>query len=129
MPCEISYADTTIENQEMQNSPGAAKLRAAFKANRCNPVKNVNFGTVEAYYKTILSPCSTGFQVGGFSGGSAVPVGQCNARYTIWNDAGAHSFFLHGPPNVPTCFLPMHTVRQWFSWTEPSPCKSGHCGC
>jgi RHS repeat-associated protein len=132
LPCEMDYAESSTESQEMTGSPGAEMLRRAFKANNCQPLPRFEFTTPDAAQQTLPNPCSTAAQVGGFMG-SASPVGGCKASYTIRNEAGTNSFYYHILPDLPPwlpayCFIPQHTVTQTFTWTEASPCKS-ECKC
>ena len=124
---EREYGEGTIEIEEMKTSPGAAKMREEYKAKRCSYAEG-NFGTVEAYFKTIWMPNSTAFQVGGFYY-NAVNNGDGTVTYTIRNQASAYSFFLHIPgiPHAPrggTLHL-FGNIDQLFSWTEKSPCCGG----
>jgi RHS repeat-associated protein len=121
-----SYGPNDVETQEMMSSPGAAKMRA----DAANGATKGNYDTIPAYVQTILDPSadhgSTAVQVGGF-----VYTIQNNAdgtvTYTIKNDAGTHSFFLHAVPNMPDTIpgtnipTPMRTIHQTFTWTEPGP--------
>ena len=122
------YGEGTVELEEMKSSPGAAKMRAAFKANMCESMKNQSFGTVEAYFKTIFTPNSSAFQVGGFLY-DAVNNGDGTVTYTIRNQASAYSLFLHIP------FIPhkkrggtLHlfgNIDQVFQWTEKAHAVKG----
>ena len=79
-----NYDPNSVENQEMQNSPGGNKLRDAFYNNGCKNVNNFGYGTMEAAKDTALHPSqwsSTAFQVGGFGGASAVDR-ACPKRLT-----------------------------------------------
>jgi RHS repeat-associated protein len=119
------YGQGTIEVQEMSSSPGANKMRAAYKAANCRNIHNGSFGTIEAYIKTMWMPNGTGFQVGGFLY-DAVGNGDDTVTYTIRNQASAYSFFLHipGVPHKPRGGE-LHlfgNIDQVFTWTEKSPC-------
>jgi RHS repeat-associated protein len=124
-PANRIYGQGSIEVQEMTTSPGAKKMRSAFKAGNCKNIYNGSFGTIEAYIKTMFTPNSTAFQVGGYLY-DAVNNGDGTVTYTIRNQASAYSFFLH-IPGVPhkrrggTIHL-FGNIDQVFTWTEKSPC-------
>jgi len=112
------YGPDTIENQEIQCSPGAAVLRDAFYAGHGN---NVAYGTLQAAEDTLLDPTywsSTALQVGGFGGASAVNNGNGTVTFTIQNVAGASSFFYHLVPDRTGSAGPLRNINQTFTWTE-----------
>jgi len=101
-----SYGPGSVQSNEMRDSIPGAKLREMFYDNECNDFANGNYGTGEAYLDTIVNPMTldwsdTSTQVGGFSGATATNNGDGTVTFTVKNDAGAHSFFLHAVPNVP----------------------------
>jgi len=97
------YPPGSTESEEMSNSPPGQRLRDNFYKNGCkgfNGEQLGQYGTVRAYWETILEPGafgwgSTAAQVGGFAGASATDNGNGTVTFTIPNDAGTHSFFLH----------------------------------
>ena len=127
-------------------SIGQAKAKPAFKGilsnspgiNRLSLARMALFAARDVWFVVSVPIFLAGVlgwsaaQVGGFMG-SASPVSDCKAQYTIHNEAGTNSFYYHALPNLPSwlpayCFLPQHTVTQTFTWTEKSPCKS-QCKC
>jgi RHS repeat-associated protein len=125
LPSQNFYPPDSVETQEMMTSPGSQMLRALFRAAHCNNIGPVYFGTGQAAATTLVTPCSTAAQVGGFQGFARL-ADKCDAEYTIVNVAGANSFFYHVLPNSPFASGPMNNVTQVFSWKEPSPCG---CSC
>ena len=120
-----AYGEGTVELQEMKSSPGATKMRSAYKAGNCRSIYSGSFGSGEAYIKTALMPNSTAFQVGGFVY-DAINNSDGTVTYTIRNQASAYSFFLHIPgiPHTPRGgTLPLFgNIDQVFQWSESSPC-------
>jgi RHS repeat-associated protein len=127
-----SYGPGTIESIEMQNSIPGAMLRRKFYKGGCQDFDTGTYRTDDAYIDTVVNPLTldwsdTSAQVGGFSGASATNNGDGTVTFTIKNDAGAHSFFLHAVPNVPdrlsipyigSFTLPFRTIHQTITWTE-----------
>ena len=121
-----AYGEGTIELAEIATSPGAAAMRAAYKAGNCCNIRNGSFGTMTAYFRTAWMLNSTAAQVGGFVY-DASNNGNGTVTYTVRNRAGAYSFFLHIPfiPRVLPRGGTLHLfgdINQVFTWTEPSPC-------
>jgi RHS repeat-associated protein len=96
----VNYKDNDIQQKEMIDSPGAKALRDEFYKT-CSNVYNFNYGSFKAFKETIGSPCSTGFQVGGFGNASATRNSNCTVTFVIKNVAGTHSFFYHAVGNMP----------------------------
>jgi RHS repeat-associated protein len=128
-PRDRFYGPNTTETQEMQNSPGAQRLRDNFNKNGCKSFSGGplgSYGTGEAALDTLPHPSTTGAQVGGFGGASAVDNGNETVTYTIPNVAGTRSFFYHVAPNRSSPTGPGSNIKQTFQWTEPidkSKCK------
>src|SRR4029077_12682225 len=118
---------------EMQSSIPGCKLREQFYTGGQQDFANGNYGTVDAYVDTIVNPLTldwsdTSAQVGGFAGATATNNGDGTVTFTVVNDAGAHSFFLHLVPNMPDQIWipfvgpvspPFRTIHQTITWTEP----------
>ncbi|MFO0730385.1 MAG: RHS repeat-associated core domain-containing protein [Nitrospiraceae bacterium] len=123
-----NYRSYDVETVEMSESPGAEKMRQAFKLNGCKTKGGINYGTFEAAWDTLLNPLtldwsSTAFQVGGFAGASVVDNKNGTVTCRIRNVAGTHSFFYHLVADRKGKTGPMRNVEQNFSWTEPNPCS------
>ena len=128
-----NYPNGSIESNEMQNSIPGWMLRKKFYKGGCQDFATGNYDTDEAYLETIANPLTldwsdTSAQVGGFAGATATNNGNGTVTFTIVNDAGAHSFFLHGVSNTPDEIWipfagrvtpPFRTIHQTISWTEP----------
>jgi hypothetical protein len=119
-----NYDPCSTESREMQNSPGANALRDAFNEGGGEDVLGFNYGTGQAAWDTLLNPStadwsSTGAQVGGFGGASAVNNGNGTVTFTIPNQAGTQSFFYHAVSNRSGTTGPGRTITQTFQWTEP----------
>jgi hypothetical protein len=120
------YGPQTVETQEMMKSPGAQKMRDAFKNNKCKNIQIAGYGTAEAYFDTATNLTGTDFQVGGFVY-SATNSGSGTVTYRIYNQASIYSFFLHipGMPHKPRggSFPFMGNIDQKFEWSEQCGCK------
>jgi len=133
-PRRRNYGPSDTETQEMENSPGAGKIRETFYRGNCRTIKKrLAYGTVPAYWDTIANPftadlSSTATQVGGFAGGSGINNGNGTATFIIPNVAGTHSFFLHLVPDRTSPTGPMSNIYQTFTWTEPID-PGRNCGC
>ena len=116
------YGPNTTETQEMENSPGANKLRNAFYNNGCENINNFGYGTREAAKDTLLHTSqwpSTALQVGGFGGATAINNGDGPVTFTIPNVAGTSSFFYHWVRDRTSSTGPGRSINQTFQWTEP----------
>jgi hypothetical protein len=127
------YGPGSIESREMQNSIPGSTLRRQFFEGGCRDFNTGTYRSEDAYFDTIFNPLTldwsdTAAQVGGFAGASATNNGNGTVTFTVRNDAGAHSFFLHAVPNVPdhvsipyvgAFTLPFRTIHQTITWTEP----------
>jgi RHS repeat-associated protein len=127
------YGPGSIESREMQNSIPGAILRRQFYEGGCQDFNTGTYLSDDAYFDTIFNPLTrdwsdTSAQVGGFAGASATNNGNGTVTFTVRNDAGAHSFFLHAVPNMPdqvsiphvgVFTVPFRTIHQTISWTEP----------
>jgi hypothetical protein len=122
-----TYGPNTVENQEMQGSPGADALRNTFYSGGCKSInKKFNYESGQAAEDTLPHPSTTGAQVGGFAGASAINNGDGTVTFIISNVAGAHSFFYHVVPDRKGTTGPMRNIKQTFQWTEKideSRCK------
>lgn len=116
-----SYEDKDIETKELAKAPQGQHLKEAFEKNGNKDVSNVEYGTIRAYLETAWRVNSTGAQVGGYGGASAKNNGDGTVTYTIPNDAGTHSFWLHAVPNRECTNCSMRTIQQTFKWTEVIP--------
>ncbi len=124
-----TYGPGDVQMQEMQNSPGAQKLRDEFIRSGCTGVRRFTYGTGRAFWETAARPWrwgETATQVGGFAGATAVRNSDGTVTYRIPNYAGTKSFFYHIVPNRKGTTGPMRTIEQVFEWTEPLP---GNCQC
>ena len=123
-----NYDGSSQETAEMANSPAVNRLREEFIDGGCKDIYSSGYRTFDAYFETAANPrtsdlSSTAFQVGGFDGASVRNNGNGTATYTIRNDAGTHSFFLHLPPDRKSEEGFMRTIHQKFEWTEKNACK------
>lgn len=104
-------------------SVGVSKLRDKFYKGNCKGFNNGSYGTVEAYWDTVINPftadwSNTATEVGGFGGATATNNGNGTVTYAITNVSGTYSFFLHLVPDMPWTDVPMRNIRQEFRWTE-----------
>jgi RHS repeat-associated protein len=125
------YGPNAIETQEMMISPGVQAIRDQFYKGNCQTINSIGYDTYRAYWDTWWNPgtadwSSTALQVGGFGGASIVNNGNGTATFTIPNTAGAHSFFLHLPPDRSSPTGAMSNIYQTFQWTES---LRNNCGC
>jgi hypothetical protein len=111
------YGPDTRQTKEMRESPGGAKLREAFYKNGCQDVRDFEYETGEAARESPPWASTTPGQVGGFMG-TAHNNGDGTVTFTIYNDAGLHSFAYHVLPDRPGKTGPMRTIHQTFQWTE-----------
>lgn len=96
-------------------------------------LKSEGYNTMTAFRETMLGSGfgSVAAQVGGFRGW-ATDTGDGYVQYTIYNEAGIHSF-LGGAslrkinievPNSPFPVGPYRTIKQTFTWRERKPCST-----
>lgn len=121
------YPPGSTESREMSKSPGAASLRQQFIENGCDDLMDGECDTIEAYFKTIVNPTSTGFQVGGCDRAEVINNGNGTITIVMRNVAGTHSFFLHAVPDRKDAHGPMSNIHQVFKWTEPLPEECKEC--
>ena len=111
------YGPDSRETKEMRESPGGVKLRDEFYNTGCKNVTGFIYGTGEAARESPPWGSTTPAQVGGFIG-YAHNNGDGTVTFTIYNEAGTHSFFYHAVPNRTSPTGPMRTIYQTFQWTE-----------
>lgn len=111
----------------MINSPGATVMRNFFiNDKRVQTTTDLAYSTFHAAKDTLPYPSqwsSTALEVGGFANANVINNGNGTATFYIPNTAGAQSFFYHALPDIPKSWgnVPMHNVKQIFTWTEPIP--------
>ena len=116
------YQPDSVEMQEMMRSPGAKAIRQAFVGGGCKDITSYEYDTWRAASETLLDPCSTAAQVGGFGGATAIRNPDGSVTITIRNVAGTHSFFYHLVPDRSSSTGPMRNITQVFQWTEKADC-------
>jgi hypothetical protein len=116
-----TYYSLAPESIDLQRSAGfqSAIHRACGSGKSAGPF---NVGTGQAAFNLPydITHSPTGAQLGGYVGTYSLQGNSMSIR--IHNEAGANSFFYHGPPNSPFSRGPFRTINQDFAITLQSPC-------